>query len=97
LRHVPTRSIGEIHLAGHARLVVGEAAQELRIDDHGSRVSDEVWQMYEHAVCTLGNRPTLIEWDKNLPDFATLQAEAEKAREICYLALGQEAARAAFG
>jgi len=97
LRQLRPRSIGEIHLAGHATVALEQGELDLRIDDHGSRVSDEVWQLYEVAVCALGARPTLIEWDKNLPDFPTLQAEAEKARAVCQLALRQEVARAALG
>lgn len=81
LRHLPPDSIAEIHLAGHATLTLDEGVS-LRIDDHGSRVSSEVWQLYAHALSQLGVRPTLIEWDKNLPEFAALRAEADMAREI---------------
>ena len=97
LGHLPPACVGEIHLAGHATLALEHGAADLRIDDHGSRVSDEVWQLYAHAVSALGDRPTLIEWDKNLPEFAILRGEAEKAGDVCRLALGQEAPRAAFG
>ena len=82
LRHLPPASVAEIHLAGHATVTL-EAGASLRIDDHGSRVSNEVWQLYELTVSLLGSRPTLIEWDKNLPEFDTLSAEADIAREIC--------------
>lgn len=81
LQHLSPGSIAEIHLAGHATLTRDEGVT-LRIDDHGSRVSGEVWQLYAHALSRLGARPTLIEWDKNLPEFAVLRAEADIARDI---------------
>jgi hypothetical protein len=53
------------------------------IDDHGSRVHAPVWQVYAHAVRRLGPRPTLIEWDTDLPEaWSVLLAEAAKAERI---------------
>lgn len=69
--------VGEIHLAGHA---VNEADGEmLLIDDHGSRVRDEVWSLYERAVERYGPVPTLVEWDTDVPALAVLLDEATKA------------------
>jgi uncharacterized protein len=70
-------SVGEIHLAGHCELADG-----LVIDDHGSRVRDEVWRVYEHAIKRLGAVPTLIEWDTAVPALDMLLAEAERARAV---------------
>jgi len=70
-------SIGELHLAGHA--VVTVDGVELCIDDHGARVCDAVWRLYELTIARLGPRPTLIEWDCRLPAFETLRAEAAGA------------------
>lgn len=68
-------SVGEIHLAGHC-----EQADGLVIDDHGGRVRDEVWQVYEHALRRFGPTPTLIEWDTAVPELEVLLAEAGRAR-----------------
>jgi uncharacterized protein (UPF0276 family) len=65
--------VGEIHLAGY------HDAGDIVIDDHGSRVHDGVWQVYRHALRRLGPRPTLIEWDTNLPELAVLLDEARLA------------------
>jgi uncharacterized protein len=73
------RMVGEIHLAGHA-VVAAEGGVSLRIDDHGDRVCDAVWSLYEQALAHLGPRPTLIEWDTRLPEFPVLQAEAARAQ-----------------
>lgn len=66
--------VGEIHLAGYCEL------PDLVIDDHGSRVRDEVWQVYQHSLARLGPVATLIEWDTALPELAVLLDEAEGAR-----------------
>lgn len=69
-------SVGEIHLAGHAEL------SGIVIDDHGSRVSAEVWQVYVHALGKLGPVPSLIEWDSNLPALEVLLGEAVIASQL---------------
>jgi uncharacterized protein len=70
--------VGEIHLAGHH---VGDG---LVIDDHGSRVSAPVWQAYAHAIARFGPRPTLVEWDTNLPALEVLLNEAAQAEAIAH-------------
>ncbi|TSE07061.1 DUF692 domain-containing protein [Mesorhizobium intechi] len=71
---LPSDSIGEIHLAGHATNQVG--ADTVLIDDHGSRVPPVVWTLYQHAISRLGPRPTLIEWDTDVPVLDVLLGEA---------------------
>jgi len=39
-----------------------------------------VWALYEKAVRRFGPVATLIEWDDNIPEFATLAATADEAR-----------------
>jgi uncharacterized protein (UPF0276 family) len=74
---LPAAAIGEIHLAGHAR---NEAdGRIILIDDHGSRVSDEVWALYARALERFGPRPTLIEWDTDIPALSVLLDEARRA------------------
>ena len=72
--------IGEIHLAGHSRVVRG--GTEILIDDHASIVSEPVWQLYEKALNRFGLVPSLVEWDKDLPPFETLVGEARTAERI---------------
>jgi hypothetical protein len=96
LDSVPSEAIGEIHLAGHATRLL-ESGRELRIDDHGSQVCSEVWQMYEMAIGVLGIRPTLIEWDTEIPSFEVLQAEARTAQAILDASTQREAWHAVAG
>ena len=76
LDRIPAGSVGEIHLAGHC------AMQDIVIDDHGSRVCDEVWQIYLHALQRFGAVPSLIEWDTAIPPLAVLLEEARHARAL---------------
>ncbi len=81
LRSLPASGVGEIHLAGH-RLRALDDGRSIRIDDHGSRVCEEVWQLFRLAVELFGRVPTLIEWDTDVPPLAALLEEARKARNI---------------
>ena len=74
---LPSGAVQEIHLAGHTRRRVGE--RTLLLDDHGSRVPEAVWQLYDHAIRRFGAVPTLIEWDTNLPELSVLAEEAAQA------------------
>lgn len=77
---IPPDCVGEIHLAGHA--VEETDSYTLRIDDHGSPVCAEVWSLYEYTLARLGPRPTLIEWDTNIPSFDVLAREAATTRSL---------------
>jgi uncharacterized protein (UPF0276 family) len=79
LDHLPPAAVGEIHLAGHAVRRVDDGVI-LRIDDHGSPVSAEVWSLFEIAIAHLGPKPALIEWDTDIPAFGVLQDEAATAQ-----------------
>lgn len=70
-----TVAVAELHVAGHA------LADPLVIDDHGSRVSEPVWQVHAHALRCFGPVPTLVEWDTDIPELAVLLAEVQRARE----------------
>jgi uncharacterized protein (UPF0276 family)/uncharacterized membrane protein len=73
-------AVGEIHLAGHHRRQVDGTI--IRIDDHGSAVSDEVWQLYDGVIQKTGGLPTLIEWDRNIPALSTLLDERDRAERM---------------
>jgi hypothetical protein len=77
LAAIPAEAVAEVHLAGHARREIDGV--ELRIDDHGSAVDGEVWALYRETISRMGPRPTLIEWDSNIPELPVLLAEAAKA------------------
>ena len=62
----------------------------LLIDSHGAPVADPVWALYAQVLARTGPLPTLIEWDTDVPDFATLLAEAARANAILHATEGQQ-------
>ncbi len=95
INNIPGELVGEIHLAGHTVKSIDGA--ELRLDDHGSPVIDDVWALYDHTIRRFGERPTLVEWDTNVPDFTTLIDEADKARSAMQTALNTAGREAVHG
>ncbi len=77
---IPEDIVGEIHLAGHCRKKLG--ADLFCIDDHGSKVSTEVWELFKLAVTKLGPVSTLIEWDTDVTSLQTLLLEAQLAEKV---------------
>ena len=75
LAALPRDAIDEFHLAGHAARRIPDG-RSILIDDHGSRVCAKVWALYDEALVRFGPRPTLIEWDTDVPPLAVLQDEA---------------------
>lgn len=76
LNAIPAAAVREIHLAGF------DASGPCLIDTHGSAVSDDVWTLYRAAIARVGPRPTLIEWDTDIPALGVLLAEAAKATQV---------------
>ena len=65
--------VRQYHLAGHAQ--VGD----FLVDTHGARVPNTVWSLYAEALEGIGHRPTLIEWDTDVPELDILLTEAATA------------------
>jgi uncharacterized protein (UPF0276 family) len=76
LMAIPPDAVAEIHLAGF------DASGPCLIDTHGTRVAPDVWALYRRAIARFGPRPTLLEWDLDLPAFAVLEEEAASAQAI---------------
>ncbi len=74
---IPRGLVQEIHLAGYQPNTV--QGHDLLIDAHNNPVCEEVWNLYAHALRHLGDIPTLIEWDNDLPPLSVLIGEARKA------------------
>jgi len=70
---IPCGAVKEIHLAGH------DHVDGMLIDTHGQRVAEPVWTLYRRALARFGAIPALIEWDTDIPPFAVLLEEADKA------------------
>ena len=77
---LPADAVMEYHLAGHA---ANDADGEpILIDDHASRVSAPVWSLFGELVERFGPRPTLVEWDADIPPLEILLDEAASADRL---------------
>jgi uncharacterized protein (UPF0276 family) len=77
----PLDLVGEVHLGGHDAQE-DEHGAPLLIDSHGTEVVDPVWTLYAETIAIMGPRPSLIEWDNDVPEWPILAAEATRAAHI---------------
>ena len=77
----PLELVGEIHLAGHDE-DHDDQGRPLLIDSHGREVAEPVWTLYAHVISRAGPRPSLIEWDNDVPEWNVLEAEAARAARV---------------
>ncbi|MEO8313620.1 MAG: DUF692 domain-containing protein [Pseudomonadota bacterium] len=77
LSALPAHRVAEMHLAGHTVNI--HEGREILIDTHSARVSEPVWDLYDHALGCFGPLPTLIEWDTDIPSIDVLLEEAQRA------------------
>lgn len=80
LEAFPMQAVGEIHLAGHATEDLPSGP--LLIDAHGCPVAEPVWALYAEVIARTGPRPSLIEWDNDVPALPVLLAEAARAGAV---------------
>ena len=88
---MPVARVAEIHLAGFD---TDEWVQCL-VDTHGKPVHAPVWALYRDIIRRIGARPTLIEWDADIPPLDVLLDEAAKANAILEQTMEQTNALAA--
>jgi len=95
---LPVGDIGELHLGGFTpEEDEAEPSAQILIDTHAGPIAEPVWELYAHAVRRFGAKPTLIEWDNDIPSFAVLMAEARRADEVAGRALAPESRCAVAG
>jgi uncharacterized protein (UPF0276 family) len=80
---LPAHAIGELHLGGFtAEDDEATPGASLLVDTHASTIAEPAWDLYAYALRRLGSRPTLIEWDSDLPSLDTLVGEAVHADAV---------------
>ena len=77
IKQMPAERIVYIHMAGH---YVEEDG--LIIDTHGAEVIDPVWSLLDKTYRTIGQRPTLLERDFNLPSLELLLKEVKEIKRL---------------
>ena len=76
IQAMPAERISYLHIAGHYYEDDG-----LIVDTHGSDVIDPVWKILEQTYQLIGNKPTLLERDFNIPNIDTLMLELNRIRQ----------------
>jgi len=76
LSSIPLDRVVEVHIAG-GRQVFG-----MVVDNHGSRVHDEVWRLLEHVVRRTAVQGVVLEWDQDFPPFQILLDHLTHVRNI---------------
>ena len=77
IQSLPKDRIGYIHVAGHYH-----QSDDLIIDTHGADVSEPVWNLLKLTYETIGNRPTLLERDFNIPSIKASLAEIDHIKQL---------------
>jgi uncharacterized protein (UPF0276 family) len=80
---LPAEAIGELHLGGFS--VEDDEANPGRtvlVDTHGSVIAEQAWDLYAYASRRFGPKPTLIEWDNDIPPLEILLSEADRADAV---------------
>lgn len=75
IQSIPAHAVQEYHLAGYS------VRDGCLVDTHDHAVYPEVWMLYQRVLQILGPRPTLIEWDSDIPALDVLLGEARKAQQ----------------
>jgi len=89
LAALPHQAIGEIHIAGHTP--DPGLGRHLLIDSHDQPVADTVWDLLAILLKDAPARPVLLERDGNIPPFADLMKERERAvmillgKDVCHV------------
>jgi len=86
ISELPVDAIAELHLGGFTP-EPEEGGGEVLIDTHGSCIAEPVWAFYAHALERFGRKPTLIEWDNDVPPLDVILAEAARADAVAQGAL----------
>jgi uncharacterized protein len=88
---LPADAIGELHLGGFTpEEDEANPGSELLVDTHSTAVAEPAWDLYAYAIGRFGPKPTLIEWDNDMPPLPVLLGEAARADEIAAAIVSQE-------
>lgn len=80
---LPAAAIHELHLGGFTpEEDDATPGGEVLIDTHATPVAEPAWALYAYAIQRFGPRPTLIEWDNDIPSLAVLLGQALQADAI---------------
>ena len=76
LSELNAEDVCQFHLAGH------DPRGAVIVDTHSAAVSDYTLTLFAHARALFRRADTILEWDDQLPSFAGLLAELDRARAV---------------
>lgn len=77
---LPVAAVDELHLGGFtAEEDDASPGATLLVDTHASTIAEPVWDLYAYALRRFGRKPTIVEWDNDIPPLTTLLGEAARA------------------
>ena len=82
LDSLPADAVAELHLGGFSIEDDGGPGSTVIVDTHGSAIDDAALELYGYALTRFGWKPTLIEWDNDIPSFDALLAQAARADSV---------------
>lgn len=74
LQSIASDHIQQIHLAGHHH------EDNFIVDTHDTHISTGVWNLFQQSLKQHGPKPTMIEWDDNIPEYSVLVNELNHAK-----------------
>jgi uncharacterized protein (UPF0276 family) len=82
---LPAEAVAELHLGGFTpEADESLPGRELLVDTHALPIAEPAWALYAYALERFGPRPTLIEWDSDLPPLEVLQGQAARADALLH-------------
>jgi uncharacterized protein (UPF0276 family) len=79
---LPADAIAEFHLGGFSIEDDGSPSSTVIVDTHGSAIDEAALGLYGYALSRFGWKPTLVEWDNDLPTFDALLGQAARVDAI---------------
>ena len=73
---IPEELVAQIHLGGYSDMGT------FLFDTHSRAPTDPVWELYRRVIRRMPQKPVLIEWDQDIPQWTDLEAQAIKAADI---------------
>jgi hypothetical protein len=95
---LPADAIAEMHLGGFSIEEDAAPGSTVIVDTHGSAIDEAALELYGYALSRFGWKPTLVEWDNDLPTFDALLEQAGRVDAVAaaYRAEHQERAHVAL-
>lgn len=76
LTQINKERVMQYHLGGH------QADHQWLIDTHDKSISEPVLSLYKKTLDIIGERPTSIEWDSDIPSWSVLERETQRVTQV---------------